>query len=122
MKYKEEFYQKILEQFLQGTHMITDMGITDVTTDYCHAEIKRWDEHKQALGQILSYNKAMPRENLQIYFFDTYSDAAKMRACKNLKAFGIEVYEFIHESDTVNIVNFETRDTVFSWINNNYIV
>jgi hypothetical protein len=100
---------------LNGTHVLTKLGVTDVTTDDCHAEIKRWDEHKQALGQLLSYNRAMPRDKLQMYFFDLYSDAAKKRAVENLQSFDIEVFEFIHEDEKVHIINFLTRETVFTY-------
>jgi hypothetical protein len=45
-KKDESFYQLIVEKYLGGTHSRNKNGITDVTTDKIHAEIKRWKFYK----------------------------------------------------------------------------
>jgi len=36
----EKFYQLLLENYLGRTHKTLSCGVTDITTDKCHAEIK----------------------------------------------------------------------------------
>ena len=52
----EKFYQLLLENYLGGTHKTLSCGITDVTTDTCHAEIKEWSSWKEAIGQLTCYS------------------------------------------------------------------
>ena len=52
----EAFYQKILERELNGKHMYLRTGITDITNDEFHAEIKRWSKWRQVVTQIMLYN------------------------------------------------------------------
>lgn len=92
MRKDESFYQKLLEGHLGGTHKRLSIGETDVTTDDCHAELKRWDCWKEALGQLLSYKCADEKEKLHVYFFGKYG--RKKEAIDVLKKFGIAVYEF----------------------------
>uniref|UniRef100_A0A6C0E1N9 Uncharacterized protein n=1 Tax=viral metagenome TaxID=1070528 RepID=A0A6C0E1N9_9ZZZZ len=52
----EKYYQTSLEKMLGASHKVTKYGITDISTDDFHLEIKHWNNYKSALGQILSYN------------------------------------------------------------------
>jgi len=66
---KELRYQKILERVLRGTHKHLQSGITDVTTDTFHAEIKNWDSVAAVIKQLFAYNNASPRPELRAYMF-----------------------------------------------------
>lgn len=68
-KKTEEDYQVVLQKYLKGKHKKLALGITDITTDAFHAEIKMWGCYKEAIGQLLAYNFNDPRENLHVYFF-----------------------------------------------------
>ena len=65
----ESIYQNVLEKYLDGKHISTEYGITDVTTNRLHAEIKSWCLWKTAIGQLMAYNLAEPREELHVYLF-----------------------------------------------------
>lgn len=69
-KIKEELYQFNLEKILNGKHLnIPIIGITDITNDEFHAEIKCWNNWKNVVSQLLCYNMAAPRKELRAYFF-----------------------------------------------------
>lgn len=60
----EKIYQFILEKHLGGTHLfLRDVGVTDITTDEFHAEIKHWSDSKKLIGQLMIYNVACPRKS-----------------------------------------------------------
>ena len=66
----EVFYQKILEVRYGGQHLSTDAGITDVTTDTMHIEIKEASKWLSGYRQLLAYDAASPRADLRLYLFD----------------------------------------------------
>lgn len=98
----ESFYQKLLEGHLGGTHKRLSIGETDVTTDTCHAEVKRWKCWKEALGQLMAYKCAEDKEHLQVYFFNN-KYGRKEQATNVFKQFGIEVFEFVIVEDGYEI-------------------
>ena len=49
----EDFYQHIVEKYLNGTHMKLPSGITDVTNEKIHAEIKKWDQFKKGIFSFI---------------------------------------------------------------------
>jgi hypothetical protein len=65
----EEIYQKALEVHLCGTHCKLKHGITDISNDRLHAEIKCIESWKGALGQLLYYNFISPKDELHMYLF-----------------------------------------------------
>ena len=112
----EAFYQIIVEKYLNGTHKRLESGITDVTNNDTHAEIKRWARYKEGLGQLLTYNRDDPKERLQMYFFGKSS--AKLEACaiSHCKDKNIEVFMFDMFPDRVNIVEYSTKNIVYTYI------
>jgi hypothetical protein len=68
-KRDEYFYQNWLEQRLGGSHMKLQSGVTDITTDTCHAEIKEWKSWKAGVGQLLAYNSELRRQEVALYLF-----------------------------------------------------
>lgn len=113
-KKKEDYYQIILEQYLQNTHKKVECGITDVTTVSCHAEIKRWDCWKEALGQLISYNTVDPKDNIQAYMFGKYGTVAKNTAINVFQKNGIKVFDFIENENVINILDIETKKCVYT--------
>lgn len=97
----ESFYQMILEELLKGEHKKLKSGITDITNDTLHAEIKNWDSWKYAIGQLSVYNNEDPRDTLQIYFFGkTPNKQTKSIIYTHCKYQNINPYEFIHDNVT----------------------
>jgi hypothetical protein len=68
-KRDEYFYQNWLERRLGGSHMKLQSGVTDITTDTCHAEIKEWKSWKAGVGQLLAYNSELRRQEVALYLF-----------------------------------------------------
>lgn len=114
-KKREDYYQIIVEEFLKGTHKRLNCGVTDVTTDIIHAEIKEWCSYKQCHGQLLSYNLEDPRPTLQVYLFGTYGKKAKEAAYQNLIQFNFEVYTFDHHDKSVDIIEYRTNEIKFTY-------
>ena len=114
-KKNEVYYQNILENLLEGTHKKLDAGITDITTDTFHAEIKQWDCWKEAIGQLQSYNCWDPKEEMRLYLFGKYSDACKQTATKVITQLGIRVFDCIDVNDGVDIYDMESNIVVLQW-------
>lgn len=116
-KKPEEFYQLIVEEWLQGTHKKVACGITDVSNDTTHAEIKRWADFKHAAGQLFCYNEVDPKENLHLYFFGTVTIKAKETAVLVSKKMipRVKIFTFVSNRGSVDIVNVETDDVVFTY-------
>lgn len=96
-KKSERFYQLLLETYLKGTHKTLDCGITDVTNEECHAEIKEWSCWKDAIGQLLSYNYCDNKEKLRVYFFGSKRPTKTQKNMMNdiFALYNIEQYEFV---------------------------
>lgn len=109
----EAFYQSILEKYLGKSHKSIEVGITDVTTDICHAEIKEWKNYKEAVGQLIIYNSCDKKEKLEMYMFGKYSQ--KEKAFKAISSCNIHLYEFLHTEDKVDIINFKTKEVVYTY-------
>jgi len=113
-KKNENFYQKVVEEYLNGSHQRLDVGITDITTDSIHAEIKHWRMFKNAIGQLISYNNEMPRERLQIYLFGDYDVQKKNKIVDCIRKSNIEVYTFKSSNENqVEIINYTTKEIVY---------
>lgn len=112
----EVFYQKLLEYITGGQHKKLKCGITDVTTDDSHCEIKEWRFWKDAIGQLTVYNVENPKPKLAVYLFGKYSDSNKNDAFDILKnTCHFDVYEFVAHGDRINIVNFEDKTVVHTY-------
>jgi hypothetical protein len=108
-KRKEMFYQNILEEVFDCTHKRVPFGVTDITTQNCHKEIKEWGCWKEALGQLLHYNRVDKKEKLEVYFFGKYSPEAKANAYETLKLYDIVVYEFEDKENMIKIQDYVTK-------------
>jgi hypothetical protein len=99
-KRNESYYQKIVEEVLQGKHKVLQSGITDVTNADTHAEIKQWKKYKYLVGQLLSYNMYDNKPNLQAYMFGDYLPAKKKVALKVFNYYNIHPFEFVPDYRT----------------------
>ncbi len=111
----EAVYQHALEQVLQGTHMRLDIyGISDITTDQFHAEIKEWQSWRGSISQLLLYNMASPRKELRVYFFgerpSSITDDVLKTITGILKKFDIASFHAQISESELQIINLETTD------------
>lgn len=85
-------FQKHLEKLTCGnSHLKNKYGITDITTDNSHIEIKNWSYYKHCLGQLLAYNLALPKEKLIAAFFGNET-SFKERAISLMHSNKIDVW------------------------------
>lgn len=112
----EIFYQLLLESVLDGGHKKLSVGVTDITTSDCHAEIKEWKSWKEAVGQLNSYNVVDPKRNLAVYLFGVYSPASKSKAVHVLTQLNIRVYEFKEEvNGDIEILQLPENKLVYTY-------
>ena len=115
-KRNEQFYQLMLQQHLKVTHKTLSFGVTDITTDDCHAEIKEWSCWKEAVGQLTCYNIVDPKPNLAIYLFGKYGGHCKKVAKDIMTQANFHVYEFKERDDMFIIEDLTTNNIVFEYI------
>jgi hypothetical protein len=134
-KKQEIYYQRFLEKTLNATHKKTRYGITDITTDTKHIEIKHWNHYKYALGQLLSYNFQQDKE-LYAYFFGHIDSNKKNCIIElyksknvNIKEFidtplGIEIRDVLELSSENNkiVLNKSKNNDFYNWLEENIIV
>jgi hypothetical protein len=111
----EDFYQIIVEQWLQGGHKKLKCGITDVTNDTTHAEIKRWSGFKSAIGQLKCYNHSDPKEKLQAYFISQAKPELQKTVFEMCTKENIEVYSFEENNNIVKILKHPEMVCVFQY-------
>ena len=92
----ERHYQKLVEEMTGGAHLhIPNVGITDVTTDDSHIEIKHWTNYHTIPGQLWKYHKASPRSKRVAYLFGSPPpEKRKEDVWAMLQAQGIEMFIF----------------------------
>ena len=105
-KRNEHYYQKFLEKQLGGTHKRTQFGVTDISTDKFHIEIKHWKDYKTALGQLLSYN-FQDNKKMIAYFFGIIKEEQKEKIKKLYHSHNIEIYQFVDEFEFVDNNQFK---------------
>lgn len=112
---KEVYYQRILENVLQGSHKKIPSGITDITTPTLHAEVKTWPKWRHAVGQLLSYNVFDEKPNLQVYLFNDYSPKGKLIALGVFQVYGISPFEFVedYDADKIKIMDLLRNKCIF---------
>ena len=90
----EYFIQSKLEAELQGVSKTCPFGRIDILTDTCIIEIKKWDEHKKALGQILGYSVYYPDHQKRVHFFGPKPSERQLNAIKQVyQTFNIIITE-----------------------------
>lgn len=109
----EIFYQKLVEHYLGGTHKRMQCGVTDVTTDTCHAEVKRWESYKEAIGQLLCYNNEEPRQELHVYLFGKYEK--KKEVVDILLSLNMRPFTFVIQDDRAHIIRLPAEEVVWEY-------
>lgn len=100
---KEIYYQRFLEKHFQASHRVTKYGITDITTDLHHVEIKIWKNYKACLGQLQSYNH-VDKRSLIAAFYGDYADKDKVIELFHAKH--IEVWDLKDAPNGIAIEKF----------------
>lgn len=111
----ERTYQDILERYYGQGHKTLQSGVTDITTDTFHGEIKAWNCWKEAIGQLRCYNSDDPKAELHVYLFGQYDKTKKDIAKQRLLEQGFKVYEIVDENNTVVIHNIEDDSKTVVW-------
>jgi hypothetical protein len=107
----EIVYQNHLQTILNGSHFNCGIfGVTDITTEDFHAEIKIWTSWKQVLGQLLAYNKACPKLELRAYFYGKKHKHAGA-IVKFLQSFNINSYHLEIDNNVFLIIDLLTNTT-----------
>jgi hypothetical protein len=114
-KKNEDFYQDILEKYFKATHKKLAIGITDITTEDTHIEIKRWSCWREAFAQLILYNSFDPKEKLHACFFGEYAQPAKALAIASLKQQNILCFELQNTQDAIHMVNLEDQSKQVVW-------
>lgn len=95
-KLLEKDYQILLSRILGKSHKKNKFGITDISTDNSHIEIKNWYNYKNCLGQLKSYNTADPKNFLIAAFFGdiNFKDRAiELMHCEKIDVWELNIIE-----------------------------
>ena len=103
----ESFYQMVLEHILGGKHKLLNCGITDITLNDTHIEIKEWCVWKEAIGQLLCYNFEDPKPNLHVYLFGKPLESKRSIIFNTFKHNNIIPFECINNNGIIIIKNSE---------------
>ena len=114
-KKNEQFYQEIMEKHFNAAHKTLNIGITDITTDDAHYEIKRWSCWKEALAQLQLYNDEDPKEHIYACFFETCTENHKEKVQNSLNKYNIECLEFHQDESGINLYNLKNKTIVFTY-------
>lgn len=114
-KKNEDFYQSILEKHFNATHKKLLIGVTDITTDDTHIEIKRWCNWRDAFAQLILYNSHDPKEKLHACFFGEYTQPSKDLAIASLKQQNITCFELTQTPDAIYMTNLEDNAQEVVW-------
>lgn len=120
---KEVYYQRFLEKHLGATHKVVKHGITDITTAQYHIEIKRWNNYKHSIGQLLAYNLG-DNKHLIAAFFGVNKGGEKEKALEYAHSRGIEVWELLDTPYGVEIIKHGMRKTngmLIEWLEENIV-
>jgi hypothetical protein len=128
-RHDEQFFQRQLEFHLNGTHKnIPLVGITDISTDAFHVEVKNWTRWKEVIGQLLCYNQFQPRPELRAYFFGKLPSKAQQavivecftasfKAVANIVVYHISLVG----DDTLSVCNITNNANVMLGINHDLV-
>ena len=110
---KEIYYQRFLEKMLGSGHNITKYGITDITTDTQHIEIKCWKNYKNCMGQLLAYNHKDTKQMVAAFYDEPgkiYKD--KEKVIELLKSNNIDTWEMIKTPYGIEIKKYQCDNNI----------
>jgi uncharacterized protein (UPF0335 family) len=116
---KEKYYQTFLEKHFKASHKVTKYGITDISTDTHHIEIKQWGLYKQAFGQLKCYNHK-DKKQLIVAFFGNYKDKDKILELFHSNK--IEVWDLQETPNGIIINKYpieQENNDFYNWLSQN---
>lgn len=124
---REIYYQRFLEKMLGSGHNITKYGITDITTNTEHIEIKCWKNYKNCMGQLLAYNHRDTKQMVAALYDEPgkiYKD--KEKVIELLKSNNIDTWELITTPYGIEIKKYQCdnnikkdTDNFYDWLEEN---
>jgi len=105
----EAFFQSLLESYLGGGHKQLECGITDITTEDFHAEIKKSHMWKDAVGQLLVYNTFDPRPEKRLYLFGNLGSKTLKNVQSTCALHGIKPFWLVHKDNKVTVHDIHTN-------------
>ena len=111
IKYSEQYYQIALENYYKCGHVKFKTGITDLTSDEFHGEIKNLRSWREVIGQLLTANKHLKRNKLRAYLFG-YDTANKKDIIDDIQSFNIEVYVLRDIDNKIFMTNMQTNEEI----------
>uniref|UniRef100_A0A6C0E0Q1 Uncharacterized protein n=1 Tax=viral metagenome TaxID=1070528 RepID=A0A6C0E0Q1_9ZZZZ len=122
-KRNEKYYQTFLEGELGGGHKNTKYGVTDITTDVYHVEIKHWCNFKACLGQLQAYNHKDNKKLVAAFFGDT-TTSKKLDIIQLFYDSFIDVWELCDFDFGVKIIKHKVEsdnDSFKEWLHEHVI-
>lgn len=114
---QEKFYQSFLEKEVGGCHKVNKYGITDVTTETMHIEIKPWRLYKHCLGQLQAYNHMDNKQLIAALYGNVHKK--KDLIIKLFQDNNIQVWELHDVKGRVQIIKHQFENDIENWLNNN---
>lgn len=112
LRRNEKYYQTLLEGQLGGKHLsIPNVGITDITTEDSHVEIKHWKNYHSVPGQLQKYHMAVPRKRKCVYLFGKPKSGKRLQQIIHLFALSnIEMYWFGPDDEILRPADSQPSD------------
>jgi len=118
----ESYYQFYMEKYLGGTHKTLKVGVTDITTEKLHAELKIWKDWKNAVGQLKVYNAAANRSELHLYLFGKCYTKNKKDFIESILLNDIKPYEMCLTENGFDIIDLQNNSIIHSIINSDDVI
>lgn len=110
MAESKRLYQKILKSHLGGKSVKLQFGVTDVTTDSMHVEIKPFKKWTYGVGNLLINDKTSPRSELRLYLYDNNTtDIEFVDMISSINSANIKVYLLEYKNGNVYILDTTTN-------------
>jgi len=117
---QEKFFQSFLEKEVGGGHKVNKYGITDVSTETMHIEIKPWRLYKHCLGQLTAYNHMDNKQLVAALYGNVHKK--KDLIIKLFHDHNIQVWELHDIKGNVQIIkHIKTTDNFIAWLEDNVI-
>ena len=120
MEKNESYFQYYMEKYLGGRHMRLESGITDITNNKIHAELKKWISWKNGVGQLQIYCSEEYREELHLYLFGP-SPKKKQVYIKLLLKSNIKPFEMSLNDKGFDIIDLINNKTIYTFIDKSII-
>ena len=72
--------QKRIEKEVNGHRITCPFGIIDIITEDTIIEIKKWDDHKKGIGQLIGYAYYFPSFKKRLHFFGSKPSEKKIKS------------------------------------------